>query len=168
MYHTTCPKCGAEQLTVVSGSFYAAGMMLHEDGFATMDANEFSTEDEKVECGACGATCDLGDLDADLDEPVQTDGGSHGAPDSTGSDSPAGVSEPYVSEGRDLVARLQASEGVCRIARRLVESKHHVATSPDGYGHSEVDWVIFYDLAEALRRWKGACADAERKDPAYL
>lgn len=34
------------------------------------------------------------------------------------------------------------------------------------YGHSEVDWALFYELAEAVRRWEGACADGKGKNPA--
>lgn len=55
-FKTVCPKCGKkDQLFVSSGVFYAQGLFLAEDGFAFSDAKQVDTEDEWVECGACGA-----------------------------------------------------------------------------------------------------------------
>lgn len=65
MFRLTCPKCGAgpdeARLEVVSGMFRASKMWLREDGFATMDAKSFDTDDEAVLCHACGRFFSLGD-----------------------------------------------------------------------------------------------------------
>ncbi|MCR4427560.1 MAG: hypothetical protein NUW23_15490, partial [Firmicutes bacterium] len=126
MYRTTCPKCGAEDsLYVVSGYFRATRMFLTQDGFSPMDAKQFDTEDEKVECDSCGATFDLGDLDLDLEEPIETDSGSQQTPATTGGDAPMEASP--ITE-RDPGAKSKAAEAVCDLASRLVRSKHHVST----------------------------------------
>lgn len=65
MFDATCPKCGAPpevaQLEIVSGRFTASKMYLQPDGFATTDAKNFSTDEEKVFCHRCRKTFDLGE-----------------------------------------------------------------------------------------------------------
>lgn len=65
MFRLTCPRCGAEpddaRLKVVSGTFQAEGMLLQEDGFATMDARQFNTDHEMVRCSECEAVFPLGE-----------------------------------------------------------------------------------------------------------
>ena len=61
---TTCPDCGvADQMNVYSGTFLAAGMPLDAaGGFSFLDAQQVNTEDERVQCMACGSEWDLGFL----------------------------------------------------------------------------------------------------------
>lgn len=65
MFRLTCPKCGAKpdkaMLEVMSGTFRAAKMWLREDGFATMDAKSFDTDEETVYCHSCERRFSLGD-----------------------------------------------------------------------------------------------------------
>ena len=63
-WNTTCPDCGvADQMNVYSGTFLAAGMPLDAaGGFSFLDAKQVSTEDERVQCMACGSEWDLGFL----------------------------------------------------------------------------------------------------------
>jgi DNA-directed RNA polymerase subunit M/transcription elongation factor TFIIS len=63
MFKTTCPKCGEDgALYVTHGKFSTVGMNLTADGFAFMDAQQVSTEDEVVRCNACGKTTPLDEL----------------------------------------------------------------------------------------------------------
>ena len=63
-WNTTCIDCGAvDQMNVYSGTFLAAGMPLDAaGGFSFLDAKQVSTEDERVQCMACGSEWDLGFL----------------------------------------------------------------------------------------------------------
>lgn len=76
-FKLSCPRCKAEpddaRLEVISGVFNARAMYLQEDGFATMDAKQFDTDEEKVYCHACEQTMSLGEcLDDEVnDEPKQ-------------------------------------------------------------------------------------------------
>lgn len=69
MFRTTCPKCGAQsedaKLEVVSGRFRASKMWLQEDGFATIDAKTFDTDEETVYCHSCERWFSLGDCFTD-------------------------------------------------------------------------------------------------------
>ena len=63
MFNLTCPRCGAKEedarLAVISGTFRATKMYLCEDGFATADAKQFDTDNEKVYCHVCDTVMDL-------------------------------------------------------------------------------------------------------------
>jgi uncharacterized protein YbaR (Trm112 family) len=65
MFRLTCPKCGSPydvaKLEVVAGTFRASKMWLREDGFATMDAKTFDTDEETVYCHVCERMFPLGD-----------------------------------------------------------------------------------------------------------
>ena len=63
-WNTTCPDCGTvDQMNVYSGTFIAMGMPLDAaGGFSFLDAKQVSTEDERVQCMACGSEWDLGFL----------------------------------------------------------------------------------------------------------
>jgi len=73
MFRLTCPKCGAEpedaRLEVVYGRFRASKMWLQEDGFATMDAKTFDTDEETVYCHACERWFSLGNCLSDNPAP---------------------------------------------------------------------------------------------------
>ena len=62
---TDCPKCGGD-LYVVGGNF-STRIPLSRDGFSTMDAKQFDTENEVVACGKCDY---LGPLVTVGDEPT--------------------------------------------------------------------------------------------------
>ena len=66
MFKSQCPLCKTDgQLTVISGTFTAFGMVLLKDGFAFCDAKNVHTEDELVECQACGKIFHLEELALD-------------------------------------------------------------------------------------------------------
>ncbi len=70
-YPTWCRECGIDgRLSVVSGTFEAMGMRLGEDGFATADASQFDTDNEIVECGACGAQFPLSGYGRCVSQPL--------------------------------------------------------------------------------------------------
>jgi hypothetical protein len=52
-YVTQCYSCGSRSLAVRGGTFHVS-IPLMEDGFSFGDANEIHTEDEKLQCRACG------------------------------------------------------------------------------------------------------------------
>lgn len=58
VWRLSCPRCASSDLWVVAGSF-AGRMRLCADGFTFTDAAWLATEDEQVECGACGAVFPL-------------------------------------------------------------------------------------------------------------
>jgi len=71
VWRLRCPGCGAEgDLYVVAGIF-SGRIPLGRDGFAFVDAEWLDTEDEVVECGACGHRFPL----VELDEGLVTGGG---------------------------------------------------------------------------------------------
>jgi uncharacterized protein YbaR (Trm112 family) len=62
-FKTQCPYCKeGEHLVVVSGTFYATGMALSEDGFAFQEAKNIDTEDEIVRCGLCNKEFPLSEV----------------------------------------------------------------------------------------------------------
>jgi hypothetical protein len=59
-FKTQCPKCGVDgELFVSAGKFYTTKMKLCHDGFSFSDAKNVDTEDEWVECHACGMGMEL-------------------------------------------------------------------------------------------------------------
>lgn len=74
-FKLSCPRCKAmpddARLEVTSGIFRARALFLSEDGFATMDAKQFDTDNEMVFCHACEETFSLGEcLDDEMNDPV--------------------------------------------------------------------------------------------------
>ena len=70
MFRLTCPKCGSPydvaKLEVIAGTFRASKMWLHSDGFTTMNAKTFDTDEETVYCHVCERIFPLGEcLDKD-------------------------------------------------------------------------------------------------------
>ena len=53
MYTTKCPGCGGmDGLSVIGGEF-SAKMPLDQEGFSFVDAKNFETFNEKVQCNIC-------------------------------------------------------------------------------------------------------------------
>jgi hypothetical protein len=136
-FKTTCPRCKAApedaMLEVVSGIFRARAMYLQPDGFATMHAKQFDTDEEQVYCHACEQTMSLGEC---LDDEMND--------------------EPDEQEPKQICPRCQQyldGTGSCRVCQ-------YPAAAPPGF--SVEQWQAVEKLVEKLPDEQEVAGAAER------